>query len=263
MADRERLAIVTGGARRIGRRICEVLAANGHAVCIHYNSSEADAVDLKQRIEDAGGKAMIHGADLTQSGAADELIEAALELGRPGILVNNASCFDYDRPGDWDSAQFENTLRTNLIAPLAVSKAFHVRIGPDWLDPNIVTFLDQKLFNRNPDYFTYTISKAGLQEAQYLMAMSYGPACRVNAVAPGLTLVSGPQSASQFEEVHGRTLLGRGTVPDDIARAVLYLGGATGVTGACLSVDCGQRHVASDRDVMFLRPERESEGDER
>lgn len=260
MSGSERLAIVTGGARRIGRRICETLAADGYAVCIHYNTSADDAVALKRKIEDAGGKAALFGADLRQPGAAEELIDVALGLGRPGILVNNASCFDYDTPGDWNIAQFENTLRTNLIAPLAVSRAFYARIEPDWVDSNIVTVLDQKLFNRNPDYFSYTVSKAALHEAQYLMAMSFGPKCRVNSVAPGLTLVSGPQSQAQFDSVHGRTLMHRGTTPDDIAQAVQYFGQATGVTGTCLSVDCGQRHVGSDRDVMFLAVNPKNEG---
>ncbi|MBO6836432.1 MAG: SDR family oxidoreductase [Alphaproteobacteria bacterium] len=253
------LAIVTGGARRIGRRICEVLAAEGYAVCIHYNTSAEDAAQVKAGIEQAGGTAMTHSADLTCPGAAEELIDAALAFGRPGLLVNNASSFDYDTPTQWEAGRFEETLRTNLIAPLSLSRAFHARIGPGWVDPNIVTILDQKLFNRNPDYFSYTVAKAGLHEAQYLMAMAFGAECRVNAVAPGLTLVSGPQSQDQFDAVHGRTLLRRGTTPDDIAQAVLYLGRASGVTGTCLPVDCGQRHVASDRDVMFLSP---GDGDE-
>ena len=115
----------------------------------------------------------------------------------------------------------------------------------------VVNLLDQKLANPNPDYFSYTLSKAALESATVLMAQAFAPILRVNAVAPGLTLPSGGQSDAAFEAIASRNLLRKPVGAQRVAEAVTYLLGAKAVTGQTLFVDCGQRFVRSDRDVMF------------
>ncbi|MGZ8982105.1 MAG: SDR family oxidoreductase, partial [Burkholderiaceae bacterium] len=116
----------------------------------------------------------------------------------------------------------------------------------------VINLLDQKLANPNPDFLSYTLSKAALQEATTLLAMALAPKVRVVGVAPGLTLLSADQTAAGFERAHARTPLGRSSTPADIAQAVAYLAKAGAVTGTTLLVDGGQHLVASTRDVMFL-----------
>ncbi|MEK9899494.1 MAG: SDR family oxidoreductase, partial [Rhodospirillaceae bacterium] len=144
-------------------------------------------------------------------------------------------------------------MAVNLRAPAILSRAFAAQV-PEEGDGVIVNILDQKLVNPNPDFLSYTLSKHGLAALTEMTAVSFGPHVRVCAVAPGLTLPSGDQPRDQFEAVHGRTPLARGSRPEDIAGAVLYLADARAVTGETILVDGGQHLVPSARDVMFLDP---------
>jgi NAD(P)-dependent dehydrogenase (short-subunit alcohol dehydrogenase family) len=116
----------------------------------------------------------------------------------------------------------------------------------------VINLLDQKLWNPNPDFLSYTLSKAALAEATRLLAIALAPKVRVVGVAPGITLPSGDQTEAGFESAHTRTPLGRSSRPDDIASAVAFLAKATAITGTTLLVDGGQHLFASSRDVMFL-----------
>ena len=245
------IAIVTGGARRIGRSVSLALAAAGYGVCIHYQRSQTDARELAERIGAMGLPVATAQAELSEPGAADHIVSVARGLGRLDLLVNNASSFDYDSAEDWTRDGFETQMATNLLAPLDLARHFHAGLRDQGTTGSIVNLLDQKLFNINPDFFSYTISKFALSDSTALLAMQLAPICRVNAVAPGLTLVSGDQSPEQFNAVHPQTPLRRGTTPDDVAQAILFLARAPAITGAVLPVDCGQRFAPSQRDVMF------------
>jgi NAD(P)-dependent dehydrogenase (short-subunit alcohol dehydrogenase family) len=142
-------------------------------------------------------------------------------------------------------------MRINVAAPVLLAQALHAALPSDARGV-VINLLDQKLANPNPDFLSYTLSKAALQEATTLLAMALAPAVRVVGVAPGLTLVSGAQTDEGFRRAHARTPLGRSSTPDDIAQAVVYLAKATAVTGATLLVDGGQHLARSERDVMYL-----------
>jgi NAD(P)-dependent dehydrogenase (short-subunit alcohol dehydrogenase family) len=142
-------------------------------------------------------------------------------------------------------------MHVNVAAPVALARALHA-MTPDGAQAVVVNLLDQKLFNLNPDYLSYTLSKAALQAATTMLAQALAPTVRVVAVAPGLTMVSGEQTDAGFARAHQATPLGQSSRPDDIVDAVVYLAGARAVTGTTLLVDGGQHLMPLPRDVMFL-----------
>ncbi len=244
--------LVTGGGRRLGAAIVRRLAADGHRVVIHQgHADDTAAAELADEIVSAGGAAATIVGDLADlSGVADLFAQARAAIGGPiDGLVNSASRFAFDRPEAFDPVLFEELAAINCGAPAALACALAGQ--DDVSDGSIVNILDQKVANLNPDFFSYTCAKVALEGATRMMAQALAPRVRVNAVSPGLTLPSGDQTDDEFAAVASRNLLERPVGADAVADAVAYLIGARGVTGQNLFVDCGQRFLASDGDVMF------------
>lgn len=248
--------LVTGGARRIGAGIARRLALRGHAVAIHHHHSPDDAEALRALIEASGGTACVVSGELADAATAPALIEAAREgLGGPiAGLVNNASLFAFDALPISDFALLDQHMRVNLGAPVALASALAAQ--PDLDDGAVINLLDQKVANLNPDFFTYTCSKAALEAATTLMAQALAPRIRVNAVSPGLTLPSLDQTAAEFSEHSRQNLLQHPVALDDIAATVEHLLVTRSITGQNVFVDCGQRFLKRDGDVMFEGRER-------
>jgi len=143
-------------------------------------------------------------------------------------------------------------LRVNTAAPLLLARALHAHLAGRDGQGCVVNLLDQKLWNPNPDFFSYTLSKAALQAATVMLAQAFAPRLRVCGVAPGVTLPSGDMSAAEFAAAHRMTPLQRSSTPQDIAEAVAYLLRAAAVTGTTLLVDGGQHLAAQPRDVVHL-----------
>ena len=139
----------------------------------------------------------------------------------------------------------------NVAAPILLAQALHAATPRD-AEAVVINLLDQKLYNLNPDYLSYTLSKAALHTATTMLAQALAPTVRVVGVAPGITLVSGDQSEDGFAKAHQATPLGQSSRPHDIVDAVVYLAGARAVTGTTLLVDGGQHLMPLPRDVMFL-----------
>ena len=114
--------------------------------------------------------------------------------------------------------------------------------------------LDAKLAAPNPDFFSYTISKFGLAGLTELAARAFAPAIRVCAIAPSVTMVSGPQSRANFDRVHGLNALGRGVDVGEIVAALRFLIATPSITGQTILLDGGQRFLSLPRDVQFLEP---------
>jgi NAD(P)-dependent dehydrogenase (short-subunit alcohol dehydrogenase family) len=235
-----RAALVTGGARRIGRAIAEALAHAGYAVVIHYRASRREAEELAAGLSAGGAKAHVLAADLARQDETERLVErAAAAAGPLTLLVNSASLFEDDGIADLHAASFDRHMAVNLRAPLLLSRDF-ARQAQAPSRPSIVNIVDQRVLRPNPRCFSYTLSKAGLWSATQTMAQAFAPAIRVNAVAPGPTFPNPRDQEEGLAREAAATLLGRRIEPRAIAEAVLYLAAAEDVTGQMLAVDSGQ-----------------------
>ena len=245
-------ALVTGAGRRIGRAIALGLARAGWDIALHYRHSAADAAETAAAVRALGRQVVLLDADLADEAAVRALSGRAIAaLGPLGCIVNNASLFEYDNAADFSPALLATHMQANVAAPILLAQALHAAT-PAGTQAVVINLLDQKLHNLNPDYLSYTLSKAALQTATTMLAQALSPTVRVVGVSPGLTMVSGDQSEAGFTNAHRATPLGRSSTPEDIADAVCYLARARAVTGTILVVDGGQHLMAVPRDVMFL-----------
>jgi len=240
-------AIVTGGAKRIGAEITRALAADNWHVLIHCNRSLAEARALAAEL----GNASMVQADLADPEAAETIIKALDGLPPARLLVNNASLFVHDDISDFTAEGWAAHLDVNLRAPALLSRAFAARAGQGL----IVNLIDAKLAAPNPDFFSYTISKIGLAGLTELAARAFAPDIRVNAIAPSVTMVSGPQSRDNFDKAHKLNALGRGVEISEIVGALRFIVATPSMTGHTILLDGGQRFLSLPRDVQFLEPE--------
>jgi NAD(P)-dependent dehydrogenase (short-subunit alcohol dehydrogenase family) len=244
------VVLVTGAAHRIGRCIATTLAAAGWHVAVHYRSRADEARQTVALIEAAGGQARCLAADLSNEAACEALVPQVLgAFGRVDAVVNNASLFAYDNIDSFSMAQMDAHWRANTAPAILLARALHRVAAPGGV---VVNVLDQKLWNPNPDYLSYTLSKAALEAATTLLAQALAPRLRVCGVAPGVTMLSGEMNEAEFAASHRMTPLQRSSSTDDVARAVRFLLESPAITGTTLLVDGGQHLQAQARDVMFL-----------
>lgn len=249
------VALVTGSAKRLGRAIALDLAAHGHDIAVHYRGSQAEALSVVEELRQMGARAQAFAADLGDEAATLALLPAVIEhFGRIDAVVNNASLFEYDDLATFSYAAMDRHWRANTGPAVLLARALHAHLVAEQRRGCVVNLLDQKLWNPNPDYFSYTLSKAALEAATTLLAQALAPSVRVCGVAPGVTLASGPMDDAAFQAAHRLTPLQRSSTPDDIARAVRFLIESPAITGTTLLVDGGQHLSAQPRDVMFLAP---------
>ena len=253
-----RVVLITGAARRIGRALALGFASRGWDVAVHYGKSKAEADEVVAEITALGRRAVALQADLAVEAEVARLVpDCTATLGRPVCVVNNASQFDEDTAQNVGYEALLSHMAANVGAPLVLARMLY-EVTPDAARSDetqravVINVLDQKLYNMNPDYLSYTLSKAALQTATVALAQALAPKLRVVGLAPGLTLQSGDQTPQGFAAAHRVTPLGRASRPEDIVAAALYLAEAAGVTGTTLVVDGGQHLVPSPRDVMFL-----------
>lgn len=248
----EKVALVTGAAKRIGRTIALAMAKRGWNVVVHYGHSETEALAVVREIELLGRRAVAVQCALEDEQAVKALLPKAMEtLGPISCVVNNASLFERDAAPDFSLASLDRHMHANLAAPVLLAQALH-EATPDNSQSVVINLLDQKLFNLNPDYLSYTLSKAALQTATTMLAQAMAPKVRVVGVAPGLTMVSGDQTEDGFAKAHTMTPLGRSSTPDDIAATVCFIAESPAITGTTLLVDGGQHLIPLQRDVMFV-----------
>ena len=247
------VALVTGSARRLGQAIALDLAAAGFDVAVHYRHSEADALATVAALRAAGARAEAFAADLAVEAECRALLPKVLaHFPRLDAVVNNASTFDYDEPATFSYAAMDTHWRANTGPAVLLAQAFHAHLLATGGTGCVVNLLDQKLWNPNPDYFSYTLSKAALQAATVMLAQAFAPQLRVCGVAPGVTLLSGAMTDGEFAGAHALTPLKRSSLPADIARSVRFLIDSPAITGTTLLVDGGQHLQPQPRDVMFL-----------
>jgi NAD(P)-dependent dehydrogenase (short-subunit alcohol dehydrogenase family) len=227
-------ALVTGGARRIGRAIVLALARAGYAVAVHARGSRAEAERLCAEVTALGGRAGVVIGDLADHEAVLKLVPAAVAaVGPLTLLVNNAAEFEPDDIGQLDRARFDRHFAVNLRAPIFLADAFAAQAGDG---SAIVNLLDQRVFKPTPHFLSYGLTKSALHVATTTLAQALAPRIRVNAVAPGPVLPSPRQDEPAFARQVATLPLRRGPSPQDVAAAVLYLAGASSVTGDRTSV---------------------------
>ena len=249
MADQNpqpRIALVTGSARRIGRAIALELGRKGWDVAVHFQASDQDASQLIAEIEALGRRAVPLKGDLARQEDVVRLVPSCVAaLGPPTCLINNASAFLLDSIETLSPETWDKHLDINLKAPVFLARDLFKHL-PDGVDANVINIIDQRVWKLTPDFFSYTISKAGLWTATRMMAQSMAPRVRVNAVGPGPVLKSIYQSDADFDREVQSTLLQRGPTPEEIAAAVSFILEAPAMTGQMIALDSGQ-HLAWTR----------------
>jgi NAD(P)-dependent dehydrogenase (short-subunit alcohol dehydrogenase family) len=250
--DAGRTVLVTGGARRLGRAIALDLAAAGWQVAVHYRGSlqeaEATAAECGKH-----AAAQVFQADLGDEAQVRALVPAVVQrFGRLDAVVNNASRFEHDDARSFGMASFAAHMAANTAAPVLLAQALARHLDERNAGGAVVNLLDQKLWNPNPDFLSYTLSKAALESATTLLAQALAPRVRVVGVAPGLTLTSHLLPQEKFEQLHKLSPLGRSSTPEDIAHAVRFALENGAITGTTLLVDGGQHLMKFDRDFSLM-----------
>ena len=233
-------ALITGAGRRIGRALALEAARAGYDVAIHHRASADEAEETAADARALGRRAALVRADLSNETETGGLIAQACEaLGPVTLLVNSASAFEDDRVGSLSRQTWDLHLETNLRAPLVLAEAFAEALPTDRAGL-VINIIDQRVWRPNPQFFSYSLSKAGLWWATQTLAQALAPRIRVNAIGPGPVLPSVHQAPGEFEAEAAGVLLQRRATPDEIAAALRYLIDATSVTGQMIAVDGGQ-----------------------
>ena len=241
--------LVTGSARRIGRRIALDLAADGWDVAVHCNTSLAEAEDVADLIGRMGRKVVIVRGDLADPEIPERLVvEASKALGGLTCLINNASVFEPDVVGAITQASWGQHLDINLRAPVFLSQAF-ARQLPEAALGNIISIIDQRVWKLTPKFFSYTASKSALWTVTRTLAQALAPRIRVNAIGPGPALPNIRMDEEEFAKQSRLTLLGRGTSPEEISTTVKFILLQPALTGQMIVLDGGQHLVWQTPDI--------------
>jgi len=244
LSDKNKVVLITGGAKRVGAAICRSLHAEGYTMMIHYKSSfhEAQALQAELNLHRADSAAIVHG-DLLDIENIPKLVSATIsQFGRLDVLINNASTYYASELGDIDESKWHDLMGSNLKAPLFLSQAAATELRKN--HGCIVNITDMHVERPKKGYIIYSVAKAGLVTLTKSLAHELSPEVRVNAVAPGP--VQWPESNPQFDEVYrqrviNQTLLKRVGEAEDVAKAVKFLiADAPFITGHVLAVDGGR-----------------------
>lgn len=254
------IALVTGAGKRLGRGIALALAQEGWDIGVHYATSATEALDTVNAIEALGRRAVALQADLADEAQVLALLPALTSaLGPVQALINNASRFVFDEAADFSQASFNAHMLPNLAAPVLLARELHRLLGErsDLPQPAgvVVNLLDQKLYGYNPDFLSYSLTKAGLDAANTMLAQALAPRVRVVGVAPGLTLPSYLLEGDEFARAHAQhSPLGRCSDPEDVIAAVCFAISNRSMTGSVIVVDGGQHIRPLPRDVSLMPP---------
>lgn len=248
-----RTVLVTGAGRRLGREIALALAAGGWQVAVHYRSSRAEAEQTAADCAALSGNSAPFEADLLDEGATRALLPSvAAHFGGVDAVVHSAALFEHDDAASFSYALMERHARSNTGAAILLAQALHDHLALRGAQGAAVHLLDQKLWNPNPDFLSYTLSKAALEAATPMLALALAPRVRVVGVAPGLTLPSHMLDEDRFSKLHKLSPLGRSSTPADVAATVKFALENNSITGTTLVVDGGQHLMKFDRDFSLM-----------
>ncbi len=245
--------LVTGAAKRLGREIALALAAGGWRVAVHYRGSASEAMQTVADCAHLTPTSAAFQADLADEAAVRALLpHVVAQFGSLDAVVNSAALFEHDNATSFSYAAMEQHLRSNTGAAILLAQALHTHVIARGASGCVVNLLDQKLWNPNPDFLSYTLSKAALEAANTMLAQALAPQLRVVGVAPGLTLTSHMLSEDKFKALHALSPLGRSSTAADVAATVKFALENTSITGTTLLVDGGQHLMKFERDFSLM-----------
>jgi len=255
-------ALVTGAGKRLGRAMALYLAQRGYDVAVHYSRSADQAAEVVGQIAAMGRRAVAVQADVLDDGQTETLIARTVAgLGGPlGVLVNNASIFEYDTLQTATRRSWDRHMQSNLRAPFVLMQGFAAQVPAAGFDAAgepvaqglVVNMIDQRIEKLTPEFMSYTLAKMGLWALTQTGAQGLAPHVRVNAIGPGPTLQGARQSADHFAKQRAATILGRGANPDDVTAALGFFLDVPSVTGQFIAVDGGQRLAWQTPDVLGI-----------
>ena len=241
--------IITGGATRIGAAIAKSLAGYGIKMTLHYNKSEKEVKKLKTELENIGCEVFLIKADLSKIKQTKKIIRSSYKkMGGMDCLINNASLFEKDDLSNFSEKSFNNHIDINLKAPAILIQDFkkYIKLKKG----NIINIIDQRIFKLTPFFFSYTLSKTGLQTLTKISAISLAPNIRVNGIAPGPTIKNKRQSENHFKKQWKSLILKNKVDPKNICETVKYFINNDSVTGQIISVDSGQSLAWQTPDII-------------
>lgn len=247
------VVLVTGAGKRLGREIALACAGAGWRVAVHYRQSEQDAIETVAMCADSMTSVGHFHANLADEAATRALAHQVISrAGRLDAVVNSAALFEHDDVASFSYAAMQKHLASNTGAAIVLAQALHAHLQARGGDGVVVNMLDQKLWNQNPDFLSYTLSKAALEAANTMLAIGLAPHVRVVGIAPGLTLTSHMLSDEKFQSLHKLSPLQRSSTPEDVCAAVLFAMSNRSLTGTTLLVDGGQHLMKFDRDFSLM-----------
>jgi len=231
-------ALVTGGARRVGKAIALGLAAEGCGLVLHYNRSAKEAEETAARARELGAVVRLVGADLSDPARASEVLIGTGELAPVRVLINSAALFAEDTLADLTPQSWERTLAVNLIGPVFLTQAFAAAV-PDGVEGAVVNVTDWRTQRPYPDHFGYTVAKGALDTFTAAAAESLAPQIRVNAVALGAILPPPGKDSAYLKELAQQIPVQRVGGTEPVVEAVLFLLRNDFVTGEIVRIDGG------------------------
>jgi NAD(P)-dependent dehydrogenase (short-subunit alcohol dehydrogenase family) len=260
MQHSSKRALVTGAGKRLGRAMALYLGARGYDVAVHYADSADAAEAVAAELRAMGRQSVTLQADLLIEDHAAQLVaRAASGLGGSlGILINNASIFEYDTLATATRTSWDRHIESNLRAPFVLTQAFAAQVPECVLDAQgepvamglVINMLDQRVHKLTPEFMSYTVAKMGLWALTQTAAQALAPRVRVNGIGPGPTLQGGRQSLGHFQKQRAATILNRGATPQDITAALGFFIDSVAVTGQMIAVDGGQHLAWQTPDVL-------------
>jgi len=232
--------LITGGSVRIGKEIALAISNSSNNIIIHYHQSFNQASALKKSVEKLGSQCAVIKCDLSKKRSTEGLIKRAGKFFGPiNFLINNASVFENDNINNFTVDSWNKHMNVNLYAPLKFSRDLK-KLLPTKSKGHIINILDQNVLKSDISFLSYSLSKAALYSATKILAKSFAPNIRVNAIGPGPTIKNVHQSSKHFEKSIKKTLLKIGSPPKEIARTVKFLLESNSITGQFIVVDGGE-----------------------